>query len=155
DVALMPFAINESTRFISPTKTPEYLAGGRPVVSTPIRDVERHYGQLQAVELAEGPQAFVAACDRALRRVRGNDLAWRDEADAVLASQSWDQTQLRMSALIDSAAQRRAGMARPAGLAGPAVWPAMRRSHYDALVVGAGFGGSVLAERLASEGRRV
>ena len=41
DVALMPFAINESTRFISPTKTPEYLAGGRPVVSTPIADVIR------------------------------------------------------------------------------------------------------------------
>ena len=49
DVALMPFAINESTRFISPTKTPEYLAGGRPVVSTPIADVVRHYGDLEAV----------------------------------------------------------------------------------------------------------
>ena len=42
DVALMPFALNEATRFISPTKTPEYLAAGRPVVSTPVRDVERH-----------------------------------------------------------------------------------------------------------------
>ena len=40
----MPFAINESTRFISPTKTPEYLAAGSPVVSTPIADVVRHYG---------------------------------------------------------------------------------------------------------------
>ena len=50
DVALMPFAMNESTQFISPTKTPEYLAGGKPVVSTPIKDVVRHYGHLQGVQ---------------------------------------------------------------------------------------------------------
>ena len=50
DVALMPFAMNESTQFISPTKTPEYLAGGKPVVSTPVRDVVRHYGQLEGVQ---------------------------------------------------------------------------------------------------------
>jgi UDP-galactopyranose mutase len=39
DVAMLPFAQNASTRFISPTKTPEYLAAGKPVVSTPIPDV--------------------------------------------------------------------------------------------------------------------
>jgi UDP-galactopyranose mutase len=60
DVALMPFAINESTKFISPTKTPEYLAGGRPVVSTPIVDVIRHYGDLDAVFIADGAEAFIA-----------------------------------------------------------------------------------------------
>ena len=60
DVALMPFAINESTRFISPTKTPEYLAAGRPVVSTPIRDVVRHYGELEGVKIAETAEAFIA-----------------------------------------------------------------------------------------------
>ena len=48
----MPFAMNESTEFISPTKTPEYLAGGKPVVSTPVRDVVRHYGQLEGVQIA-------------------------------------------------------------------------------------------------------
>src|SRR3546814_1981339 len=53
DVALMPFAINEATRFISPTKTPEYLAGGCPVVSTPITDVIRHYGDMEAVRIAD------------------------------------------------------------------------------------------------------
>src|SRR5690606_28943889 len=36
DVAMMPFALNDATRFISPTKTPEYLAAGRRVVSTAI-----------------------------------------------------------------------------------------------------------------------
>ena len=49
----MPFAMNESTEFISPTKTPEYLAGGKPVVSTPIKDVVRHYGQLEGVKIAD------------------------------------------------------------------------------------------------------
>ena len=52
DVALMPFAMNESTQFISPTKTPEYLAGGKPVVSTPVKDVVRSYGHLQGVHIA-------------------------------------------------------------------------------------------------------
>ena len=52
DVAMMPFAINESTKFISPTKTPEYLAAGRPVVSTAIRDVVRPYGEEKLVRIA-------------------------------------------------------------------------------------------------------
>ena len=46
DAAMLPFALNESTRFISPTKTPEYLAAGLPVISTPIRDVVRPYGEI-------------------------------------------------------------------------------------------------------------
>ena len=62
----MPFALNDSTRFISPTKTPEYLAAGRPVVSTPIVDVVRQYGDLEAVRLATTPAEFVAACEAAL-----------------------------------------------------------------------------------------
>ena len=65
DVALMPFAMNESTQFISPTKTPEYLAGGKPVVSTPIRDVVRHYGQLEGVKIA-------STAGRVRRRLRGS-----------------------------------------------------------------------------------
>ena len=55
DVGFMPFALNESTRFISPTKTPEFLAAGVPVVSTPITDVVRPYGEKGLVEIAETP----------------------------------------------------------------------------------------------------
>ena len=153
DVALMPFAINDSTRFISPTKTPEYLAAGRPVVSTPIRDVVRHYGHLVGVKIADTPEAFVSACEAALALRSGAD--WLAEVDEALASLSWEQTHLRMAALIDGAAKRRARPTASASPATPAVWPAARRSHYDALVVGAGFAGSVLAERLASGGARV
>jgi UDP-galactopyranose mutase len=100
DVALMPFAMNESTEFISPTKTPEYLAGGKPVVSTPIRDVVRHYGQLQGVKIAVDAESFVAACEEALELSRGPDKGWLAEADLMLSASSWDTTQARMAGLI-------------------------------------------------------
>ena len=66
DVAMMPFARNESTRYISPTKTPEYLAAGKPVVSTPIHDVVKGYGDAGLVAIAGTAEEFAAALDRAL-----------------------------------------------------------------------------------------
>jgi UDP-galactopyranose mutase len=100
DVALMPFAMNESTEFISPTKTPEYLAGGKPVVSTPIRDVVRHYGHLEGVGIASSPDEFVAACERALKLAQDRESGWLAEADLMLSATSWDTTQARMAGLI-------------------------------------------------------
>ena len=100
DVALMPFAMNESTQFISPTKTPEYLAGGKPVVSTPIKDVVRHYGQLEGVKIASTPEEFVAACEAALELSRHPESGWLAEADLLLSATSWDTTQARMAGLI-------------------------------------------------------
>jgi len=108
DVALMPFARNESTRFISPTKTPEYLAGGRPVVSTPIRDVVRPYGEMGLVEIAEDAPSFVAAAERVLRAAAPDGPGesreeWLRRVDGFLAGSSWRSTWQRMSDLIDSA----------------------------------------------------
>ncbi len=100
DVALMPFAMNESTQFISPTKTPEYLAGGKPVVSTPIKDVVRHYGQLEGVKIAATSEEFVAACEAALELSRHPENGWLAEADLMMSATSWDTTQARMSGLI-------------------------------------------------------
>ncbi|HEX8380002.1 MAG TPA: UDP-galactopyranose mutase [Allosphingosinicella sp.] len=142
DVALMPFAINESTKFISPTKTPEYLAGGRPVVSTPITDVIRHYGDLDSVFIADGAQAFIEGCEDALALVRGGD-EWLNEVDLKLANLSWDITYARMAGLVQEA------IAVPA--AGPNIVRNATGKAYDYLVVGAGFAGSVIAERLASQ----
>lgn len=99
DVAIMPFAMNESTRFISPTKTPEYLAAGKPVVSTPILDVIREYGAAGLVQIASSPEAFVAAIERALEM--SNDKQWLAAVDAVLAEKSWDLTVDRMIHLIE------------------------------------------------------
>jgi len=109
DVALMPFAMNESTQFISPTKTPEYLAGGKPVVSTPIRDVVRHYGQLEGVQIASTAEEFVAACDKALDLSHHRESGWLAEADLMLSAASWDTTQARMAGLIADALGERAG----------------------------------------------
>jgi UDP-galactopyranose mutase len=100
DVALMPFAMNESTQFISPTKTPEYLAGGKPVVSTPIRDVVRHYGHLKGVKIASTAEEFVDACDAALELSRDPESGWLGEADLMLSASSWDTTQARMAGLL-------------------------------------------------------
>lgn len=141
DVALMPFAINDATRFISPTKTPEYLAAGRPVVSTPIVDVIRHYGELDGVQIASNPRDFVAACERALDLPRDNR-EWLRPVDALLSTMSWDETADAMTALIEEAAAERIA-ARPA---------TAQKPHYDVLIVGAGFAGAVMAERLATDG---
>lgn len=96
-VALMPFAITAATRYISPTKTPEYLAAGLPVVSTPITDVIRQYGRLPGVAIAHDPATFAAAIDRALRL---DPADWWPGADAVLAGKSWDATWARMLSLL-------------------------------------------------------
>jgi glycosyltransferase involved in cell wall biosynthesis len=100
DVALMPFAMNESTQFISPTKTPEYLAGGKPVVSSPIKDVVRHYGHIEGVLIADNAEDFVAQCEKALELSRNPGSGWLAEADLLLSATSWDTTQARMAGLI-------------------------------------------------------
>ena len=156
DVALMPFAINESTRFISPTKTPEYLAGGRPVVSTPIIDVVRHYGGLDAVRIAGDAETFIAACAAALADAQTPE-AWLPQVDSALSALSWDETFRGMRAKIDAAVAtraRRSTTPAPAPLLRPATGAAFRvasrNKPFDYAIVGAGFAGSVLAERLAA-----
>jgi UDP-galactopyranose mutase len=104
DVALLPFARNESTRFISPTKTPEYLAAGCPVVSTSIRDVVRPYGERGMVHIANTPGEFVAGVEAAL----DEDAELRlKQVDAFLAQTSWDRTWGRMAELIESVVEAR------------------------------------------------
>jgi UDP-galactopyranose mutase len=100
DVALLLFAQNESTRFISPTKTPEYLAAGKPVVSTPIRDVVCPYGQHGFVRIAKDADEFIAATEEVLES-DGARNQWLQKVDEFLSTMSWDETWSRMSRLID------------------------------------------------------
>lgn len=98
DVALLPFALNESTRFISPTKTPEYLAAGKPVISTSILDVVRPYKELGLVHIANTAEQFIDAAKAAMAE---NDAARIRRSDAFLANMSWDRTWTRMNHLIE------------------------------------------------------
>ncbi len=200
DAALLLFALNDATRFISPTKTPEYLAAGKAVVSTPIRDVIRGYGDEDLVAIAGTPEEFASALDKALGP---QTEAWRAAVATKLAASSWDTTWAAMrseiqkvclSQSLGSLANDQAGAdgtreaayreevlmgtipverlsaahtmttGRVAMNSGRAVTLPRtggkrlqrRTEHFDYIVVGAGFAGSVLAERLASqEGKRV
>jgi len=104
DVGLLPFARNESTRFISPTKTPEYLAAGLPAVSTPIADVVEPYGTKNLVQIASTPEGFVSAIEKALPARNCPERLAR--VDAHLANMSWDATWRQMRQLISDVVYR-------------------------------------------------
>src|SRR4051794_29897693 len=104
DVGLLPFARNESTRFISPTKTPEYLAAGLPAVSTPIADVVEPYGTKNLVHIASTPEGFVSAIEKALPARNCPERLAR--VDAHLANMSWDATWNQMRQLISDVVYR-------------------------------------------------
>jgi glycosyltransferase involved in cell wall biosynthesis len=103
DAGLMPFALNESTKFISPTKTPEFLAAGVPVVSTPISDVVRPYGENGLVEIAKTPLEVIRKAEALLERPRQ---PWLSRVDRHLAAGSWNKTWSAMHKLmLDSMAE--------------------------------------------------
>jgi UDP-galactopyranose mutase len=151
DVALMPFARNAATAFISPTKTPEYMAAGLPVVSTSVRDVVDGYGSLASIRIADEPAAFVAAAEQLLGADDAARASWRGEARDCLADKSWDGIADRIQHLLQDGLVAN----QVAGVSAAAAAPVAPR-HYDVLVVGAGFAGSVMAERIAAgSGRSV
>jgi UDP-galactopyranose mutase len=104
NVALLLFARNEATRFISPTKTPEYLAAGKPVISTSIRDVVRPYGEMGLVRIADTPADLVAAAEELMSGATVNQ-EWLQQVDNFLAGMSWDRTWSEMSRLLAYAVQ--------------------------------------------------
>jgi glycosyltransferase involved in cell wall biosynthesis len=101
---LLPFARNESTEFISPTKTPEYLAAGLPVVSTPIRDVVRPYGAEGLVEIAGTADAFEEALETIITCPKA--VEWQTRVDQFLSRTSWDLTWDHMDRLMQEHAHR-------------------------------------------------
>ena len=94
DIAMIPFALNESTKFISPTKTPEYLSAGRPVISTSITDVVNPYGINGLVSIADTPEEFIARAESELGQT--DKSKWLDKVDSFLADNSWDNTWKKM-----------------------------------------------------------
>ena len=116
---LMPFALNEATRFISPTKTPEFLAAGVPLVSTPVPDVVADWGLDGLVGIADGLNAVVPALEAAMARPRR---PWLANVDRRLGHLSWKATWVRMRALIEGVTEGRSANA-PVGALGRQ-WPA-------------------------------
>ena len=98
DLGIMPFALNDATRFISPTKTPEFLAAGLPVLSTRIGDVVRPYGDNQFVEIVDNAEDLCAKAEMLLERP---EEPWLSQVDRFLALNSWDQTWAAMQGLMD------------------------------------------------------
>ena len=143
DIAMMPFAINESTTFISPTKTPEYLAGGKPVISSSIRDVVVPYGEQNLVHIADTAEDFIKAA-KAILATKNNE-EWLRKTDAFLADISWDKTWDKMNMLITQTIDKKNTVSNT-----------NKKTVFDYLVVGAGLAGATLAERLATQhGKKV
>lgn len=99
DVAMMPFELNEATKYISPTKTPEFLAAGKPVVSTSIHDVVHPYADMKVVSIADTPGEFVAAIEQYLSIERSK--RWLSDVDALLETMSWDDKWKQMNDLMN------------------------------------------------------
>jgi len=101
DVCLIPFADNEATRYLSPTKTLEYFAGLRPIVSSPVADVVEHYGDI--VRIARSPEAFVTQVRAALTEDNRQRLR---EGLKRAKEHTWDSIVAQMSDLVDQALNR-------------------------------------------------
>jgi len=100
DVATMPFALNDATRFISPTKTPEYLAGGKQVVSSAVADVVATYGEI--VHIADGVDGWIQAIERVLSSTPEEHTELMERAAPILEESSWDGTVGRMWAVMEA-----------------------------------------------------
>jgi UDP-galactopyranose mutase len=98
DVCLMPFAMNESTKFISPTKVLEYMAAELPIVSTPVNDVKVPYGHVVAI--AETAEEFIAACDAALAMTPEQTARMVQQERDIVANTSWDRTASAMQEIL-------------------------------------------------------
>jgi hypothetical protein len=99
DIATMPFALNEATRFISPTKTLEYLAGDKWVISTSVPDVVAFYSEIVAI--ADGADAWIATIEASLAAPTGELQARLERARPVLEASTWDAIAARMADLVD------------------------------------------------------
>lgn len=124
DVALVPFALSDATRFLSPTKTLEYFAARKPVVSTPIQDIVDHYAD--AARIGHTPEDFVRACEAALAE---EDAARLARGERYAGEQTWDNIVLQMRDLLDAAVAKRLGQQEAAAQAAPPTARGMATGH--------------------------
>jgi glycosyltransferase involved in cell wall biosynthesis len=128
DVCLMPFALNEATEYINPTKALEYMATGTPIVSSAVPDVVSNFSEVVAV--ADSHDEFIAACRRALeapnteRLQQGLQMAAANTWEAIVAKmekhiehalmlRTITRPRSAVEALLDSATASAVATARP------------------------------------------
>lgn len=111
NAAFLPFALNDATRFLSPPQIPEFLAAGRPIISTPLRDVQHPYGASGLVKVADTFDRFVAALQESFR---GHCLEWLTLVDRYLRALSWESTWEGIEHLVNGTLRRRVPAQLPA-----------------------------------------
>jgi UDP-galactopyranose mutase len=156
DVCLLPFALNDSTKFISPTKVLEYMAAELPSVSTPITDVMVPYGDIVAI--ADTPEKFIAACDRMLSATAEQKAEMADRMREIVAGTSWARTAASMHELIQSTvpgdkAPRQSASAdtTPAAKVNPLPVHGAQKSYYHRVIIGGGPTGLSAAYHLGAD----
>jgi len=152
DVCLLPFARNDATRFISPTKTLEYMAAERPIVSTPITDVAEPYGDI--VYLGDTAGDFVRACERALDASPAERARRTERMREVLATTSWDATVRQMEDLVGEAIRQRQDAPRRSERGTtpmPVVNEEPARESHPVVIIGAGPTGLSAAYHLGDD----
>ena len=135
DVCLLPFALNDATRFISPTKTLEYMAAGRPAVSTRIRDVAEPYGHV--VEIADTVLSFIASCEAVLAESEAQQASRRAQMQGIVQATSWDATVNAIHAQINALPARQPAGKAPAANSSFAAQQTAPVS-YSTVIIGAG-----------------
>lgn len=91
DVCLMPFALNEATEFINPTKALEYMATGKPVVSTPVPDVVSNFAEV--AHIASSPEEFLHACEESLQHPNANRI---ERGEIMARENTWESVVARL-----------------------------------------------------------
>jgi UDP-galactopyranose mutase len=156
DLCLLPFALNDSTKFISPTKVLEYMAAELPSVSTPITDVKVPYGDIVAI--ADTPEKFIAACERMLSATAEQKAAMAERMRQIVAGTSWAKTAARMHELIQTTApgtkaQRVTAATDASSGANVNALPVhgTQKSHYHRVIIGGGPTGLSAAYHLGAD----
>jgi UDP-galactopyranose mutase len=149
DVCMMPFARNDATKFISPTKTLEFMAAEKMIVSTPITDVAEPYGKL--VYLADTPETFAAACEQAMNASAKERTARLTGMGEVLSKTSWDNTARQMEALIEKAIRKNRNLEDGIFIPAAAHMNSTPKKSSPTVVIGAGPTGLSAAYHLGKD----